>query len=282
MRANSPFARGATSVSAMPPAVDVLDAGSGPPVVLLHSSVSGNRQWRALIADLQDRYRLLAPNLLGYGATPPWAADRPQRLSDQAAVVHAALAGVDGPVALVGHSFGGAVAMRAAVELGDRVRALVLLEPNPVALLALAGRTGAFAEACALREHVQRHGAAGTWPDAAPRFADYWLGDGAWAAMSDARRAAFVAALPPNRHEWDAVTDPDLRLEDVAPRDAPTLVVHDPATRRPIREVVEVLAEARPGWRFHALDDGGHMAPLVRPDLVNPLVEQFLSQPRSS
>lgn len=263
--------------------VDVLDVGAGPPVVLLHSSVSGNRQWKALTAQLQERHRVLAINLLGYGTTPAWPGDRPQRLTDQAALVHAVLGDVEGPVALVGHSFGGAVAMRAAVELGDRVRALVLLEPNPVALLARAGRTDAFAEACELRDHVQGHGDAGAWDQVAPRFADYWLGDGAWDAMADSRRAAFVAALPPNRHEWDAVTDPDLTLEDVAPRDVPTLVVHDPATRRPIREVVEVLREARPHWHVHALAEGGHMAPLVRPDLVNPVVADFLEdQPRSS
>lgn len=258
-------------------AVDVLDAGAGPPVVLVHSSVSGNRQWKALTADLAGRHRVLAINLLGYGTTPPWSGVRRQRLTDQAALVHAVVDGTGEPVALVGHSFGGAVAMRAAVELGDRVRALVLLEPNPVALLARTGRTEAFAEAGALRDHVQRHGEAGTWEEAAPRFADYWLGDGTWDAMPESRRAAFVAALPPNRHEWDAVTDPDLVLDDLAPRDVPTLLVHDPATRRPIRELVEVLRDARPSWHFHALAEGGHMAPLVRPDLVNPVVTSFLA-----
>ncbi len=153
--------------------VDVLDTGSGPPVVLLHSSVSGNRQWKALTAELRDRHRVLAINLLGYGTTPPWPGGRPQRLTDQTALVHAVLADVDGPVALVGHSFGGAVAMRAAVELGDHVRALVLVEPNPFSLLAGAGRTDAFAEACALRDEVRRHGGAGEWAVVAERFADY-------------------------------------------------------------------------------------------------------------
>jgi pimeloyl-ACP methyl ester carboxylesterase len=162
---------------AMGAGVDLLDVGTGPPVVLLHSSVSGNRQWRALIGALEDRHRVLAVNLLGYGNTPPWPARRPQRLSDQAALVHAALAGISEPVALVGHSFGGSVAMRAAVESGDRIRALVLLEPNPFSLLAPAGRHDAFAEICALGDHVHRLGAAGEWSAVAERFADYWLGE---------------------------------------------------------------------------------------------------------
>lgn len=257
--------------------MDVLDAGHGPPVVLLHSSVSGNRQWKALTADLADSHRVLAINLLGYGDTPPWCGTGPQRLTDQAALVHAVLDGIGEPVALVGHSFGGAVAMRAAVELGDRVGALVLLEPNPFSLLARAGRTEAYAEACALRDLVRRHGGAQEWDVVAERFSDYWLGEGTWAVMPAPRRAAFIAALLPNQHEWDAVIDPDMTVEGVAPRDVRTIVVHDPATRRPIRELVEVLRDARPAWRFHALTGGGHMAPLVRPDLVNPVVTSFLA-----
>ncbi len=51
--------------------IDYLEAGHGPTVILLHSSASGNRQWRALISRLSDRYRVVAPNLVGYGQTAP-------------------------------------------------------------------------------------------------------------------------------------------------------------------------------------------------------------------
>jgi pimeloyl-ACP methyl ester carboxylesterase len=57
---------------------------------------------------------------------------------------------------------------------------------------------------------------------------------------------------------------------------ARTLVMSDPDTRRPIREIVELFASACPHWRFHAMAGGGHMAPLTRPELVNPVVRQFL------
>ena len=40
--------------------IDYADDGSGRPVVLVHSSVSGNRQWRVLTEELRDRYRVLA------------------------------------------------------------------------------------------------------------------------------------------------------------------------------------------------------------------------------
>ena len=57
--------------------VDYLEAGSfGPVVVLVHSSVSGARQWRRLMDDLKGDFRVRAVNLFGYGKTPSWPAAR--------------------------------------------------------------------------------------------------------------------------------------------------------------------------------------------------------------
>ncbi len=87
--------------------IDYSDEGHGPPVVLIHSSVSGNRQWRSLTDSLTDRYRVLAPNLYGYGGTTPWPDVAPQSLFAQAQIVLAVCEGLGEPVHLVGHSFGG-------------------------------------------------------------------------------------------------------------------------------------------------------------------------------
>jgi pimeloyl-ACP methyl ester carboxylesterase len=46
--------------------VDYMDVGEGPPVILIPSSGSGNRQWRKLVGELSDRYRMLSMNLFGY------------------------------------------------------------------------------------------------------------------------------------------------------------------------------------------------------------------------
>ena len=87
--------------------IDYTDEGAGEPVVLVHSSVSANRQWRALAQALSDRYRVLALNLFGYGETTPWPGTSPQSLYAQAQLVLALCAHADAPVHLVGHSFGG-------------------------------------------------------------------------------------------------------------------------------------------------------------------------------
>jgi pimeloyl-ACP methyl ester carboxylesterase len=160
--------------------------------------------------------------------------------------------------------------------LGERVGNLVLLEPNPLYLLKQNGQIQAFLESRALRDHVKCFGALGEWPEVAERFADYWLGDGSWNAMPEKRRAVFAESLPPNFYEWDAVMEEQTTVEDCAALSAKTLVVSDDATRLPIREIVGLFTRACLHWSFRTIPEGGHMAPLTRPDLINPIVRAFL------
>lgn len=260
------------------PDVDVLEAGHGPLVVLVHSAVSGARQWKKLMETLAPAHRVLAPNLFGYGRTPPWPGHRTQSLADQAGlVVRAVPDGAEG-ISMAGHSLGGGVAMKAAALLGPRVERLLLWEPNPFYLLNQAGRREAFEEAWDMRAIVRRGGDTGDWTGAAELFADYWAGAGTWAAMPDDRRAAFTEALKPNYHEWDTVmneTTPVAAWVEQLPRR--TLVCYDPGTMRPMREIVEILRAWTP-WEFLEVPGAGHMAPYARPELANPIIAKFLAE----
>ena len=261
-----------------PSKVDFLEAGSaGPVVMLVHSSVSGARQWRRLMDDLKDRFRVRAVNLFGYGKTPQWPAETTQSLDDQARLVEAALPANADPIYLVGHSFGGSVAMKAAARLAGRVTKLVLLETNPFYLLSQSGRLDAFAEAMDLRNCVKKFGALGEWATAAEKFGDYWGGAGTWQDMPSERRIAFAEALKPNFFEWDAVMNETTSAEQWAILlPTATLLVCDPNTVLPIREIMAVLRGSCPGWAYKEVTGGGHMAPLTRPDLINPIVGSFL------
>lgn len=256
--------------------IDYTDDGQGQAVVLIHSSVNSNRQWRALTEALKDRYRVLAINLFGYGETTRWPGTSPQSLYAQAQLVLALCEQAASPVHLVGHSFGGSVALKVASVLGPLVGNLILFEPNPFNLLKQEGRPRAFLESQALRDHVKCFGSLGDWPKVAERFADYWLGDGSWNTMSEKRRGAFVDSLQPNFHEWDAVMEEEATVDEWKRLTARTLLVSDAATRRPIREIAEIFAKACPHWTFRTVPVGGHMAPLTHPDLINPIVSEFL------
>ena len=258
------------------PDIDVLETGRGPLVVLVHSSVSGARQWRKLMDLLAGTYHVKAVNLYGYGRTPPWTNSRTQKLADQAALIESIVpVGVD-DIRLVGHSFGGSVAMCAAAKLGKRVSKLVLLEPNPFSVLRDHGRTQAFAEAERLRDAIKTLGARDEWAIAAEQFADYWGGAGTWEGTAPDRRSAFAQALKPNFHEWDAVMNETTTLQTWAEQlPSKSLVVYDAGTVRPILEIVELIRNAT-AWQTQTVPRGGHMAPLTHPDLINPIVADFL------
>ena len=255
--------------------IDYTDVGAGSAVILIHSSVSGNRQWRSLVESLKDRHRVAAINLFGYGETTPWSGAVPQSLYAQAQLILALCDELNTPISLVGHSFGGSVALKTAALLGEQVEKLILLEPNPFHLLK-AGRLEAYQEAWNLSERVGYALQEGGWYKAAECFADYWLGDGAWMEMPEKRRTAFADALPPIRHEMNSVFNELTDVESWKSLEPQTLVVSDRQTRRPIREIVEVFEQHCPHWTFHYICEGGHMAPLTRPDIINPIVSEFL------
>jgi hypothetical protein len=123
----------------------------------------------------------------------------------------------------------------------------------------------------------KKFGALGEWATAAEKFADYWNGAGTWREMSFDRRVAFSEALKPNFFEWDAVMNETTPMEQwAALLPGRTLLVCDPGTVLPIREITAVLRRSCRRWAYKEVPGAGHMAPLTRPDLINPLVGSFL------
>lgn len=102
-----------------------IDRGSGPPVVLIHGQPGEGADWAPLSDALAGRFRVLAPDRPGWGATGEPATD----IAGNAAWLETLLARRlgDTPVIAVGHSFGGGVALSLAVAHPARVRALVLV-----------------------------------------------------------------------------------------------------------------------------------------------------------
>jgi pimeloyl-ACP methyl ester carboxylesterase len=110
--------------------LDVLVAGEGPRVVLVHGSVLGGaRTWREQL-ELSERWRLVVPNRPGFGASPP--AERGDFEAEAPLV--AELLG-DG-AHLVGHSYGGVIALFAAALAPQAVRSLTVSEPGCLSVAA--------------------------------------------------------------------------------------------------------------------------------------------------
>jgi pimeloyl-ACP methyl ester carboxylesterase len=148
-------------------------------VVCLHASASSGRQWRALENRLTGRYQVLAPDLYGAGDAPPWPDERELSLADEVALLEPVFEAAGESFHLVGHSYGGAVAARAALANPARIRSLVLIEPVLFGLLlAEDPDQPAAREITAVRDDTSAAAERGALESAAERFADYWMGPG--------------------------------------------------------------------------------------------------------
>jgi pimeloyl-ACP methyl ester carboxylesterase len=242
-------------------------------IVLLHCSGSSGAQWRALAGQLGARHRVVAPDLIGYGASAPWSGAR-FGLASEAAPVRSLMGRLDEPVHLVGHSYGGAVALHIARIRPERVRSLTLVEPSAFHLL----RDGEAIDAVALMEivevalDVRLALAAGDLDPGFGRFVDYWSGPGSWAAMPPEKRASFAPQLAKVALDFDALLGDPAGLGDVRDLGLPTLIVQGGATRLPSRCVCRLLRGALPQAKFEMVPAAGHMLPITHRDQVNALI----------
>jgi len=99
-------------------------------VVALHCSLGSGRQWKALADELKRSHRFFAPDISGYGANE-CALDLPLTLAEEIRAIRGTLNDTEGPIHLVGHSYGGAIAFAIATRFpfAHRLRSLTLIEP---------------------------------------------------------------------------------------------------------------------------------------------------------
>ena len=188
---------------AQPPAF-FREAGAGPGVVCLHSNASNSSQWRGLLDLLSPKYRVLAPDSYGAGKSADWASDRVIALKDEVDFIAPVLAAAGDPCCLVGHSYGAAVALIAALAQPGRVRALALYEPTLFSLVDAASPSPNAADGIRQTVHAAGRALDARNPDDAARhFIDYWMGSSSWDHTPDARKPPIAGKTPRHRRkQW--------------------------------------------------------------------------------
>ncbi|MBL8562875.1 MAG: alpha/beta fold hydrolase [Gemmobacter sp.] len=238
----------------------------------LHCSLAHGGAWAGLAAALPE-LDLAAPDLPGHGRAADLAPG--QDLHDEACRVARAAMG-EGPVLLIGHSFGATVALRLALEAPERVRQLVLIEPVLFSAARGMPEFDAFAAGYAAVHSAMTADSA----KAAALFHSVW-GHGDFARLPPAQRDYMAARMP-----LVAAQDPVLvqdRARLVAPGrlealDLPVLLLEGSESPPIVAAIQSALAARLPQARRAVVPGAAHMLPITHPREVAELIRASLGK----
>jgi pimeloyl-ACP methyl ester carboxylesterase len=217
---------------------------------------------------------VIAPDLYGYGGTASWSGRGAFSLEHETAIVRALLDRFDEPAHLVGHSYGGAVALHVARTRGEQLRSLTLIEPVAFHLLRAGDEIDAAAlgEITQIAEEVAGSLACGDYVGGFGRFVDYWSGPGAWTGLPAAKRAVLAGRLAKVALDFHATIQEPTHLEDFRRIVVPALLVKGACTALPTQRICMRLARTLQSISMKTIAGAGHMSPLTHRDEVNDLI----------
>lgn len=267
-----------TSIAASSARVAYSDRGAGEPVLMLHCTSASSTEWRSLCDLLGEEFRPIATDQLGCGRSDPWPGQRPFTLAEEAAPILRIIDGIGHPVHLVGHSYGGGLALRIARERPEMVRSLTLVEPSCFHLLRQAGghEQSLFREITEIADVVRNAVTTGNYGYGMERFVDYWSGKGTWSRMDGEAQTSMSRKLGKVALDFHALTDEPACLEDYAALDHPTLILCGERALAPSRRIVELLADVLPNAVVEEIAGAGHLSPFTHAEAVNEAIHRHI------
>jgi pimeloyl-ACP methyl ester carboxylesterase len=239
------------------------------PMICLHCSGSSGRQWDPYLSTLREQYLAVTPDLLGSTNPGLWPIGAPVTVDDEARALAPLLAAA--PAHLVGHSFGGAVALQMALRWPERVLSLTLYEPVRFSLLlrdAQPENRAIGQSVVAVGRRIGLEVLSGALHAAAARFVDYWSGAGAWHQLGQTRQEAIVQRMPKVRAEFEALFADQVPPGAWRDLDMPVRLIGGTHSPLPARRVLDLLEQQLPAATRITLDGIGHMGPVQAPQRV--------------
>ena len=247
-------------------------------VIALHCSGGGASQWSYLAEGLGGRYEVLAPEHYGCESTGPWTGEHAFTLADEAAQAIALIDRSDDKVHLVGHSYGGGVALNVALTRPDRIASMALYEPSAFHLLRQMGERGAepYAEIAGVARRMCQGVVTGDYRGAVAAFVDYWNGPGSWNALRPSVQRALIRWAPKGPLDFRALIDDPTPAAAYGALTFPVLILRGEHAPSPTRVIAEGLALWLPASRFADIAGAGHMGPLTHTPEVSALIVRHI------
>ena len=222
--------------------IDYDELGDGPTVVLVPGSCSTGAAWRSAISQWENGFRCVTTSLLGYGGTAERRAAFDTDIAHEAEILETVVRRASCPVHLVGHSFGGLVALAVALRNRVPLLSLTIIEAPAAELLRYMGEHQHYRAFRAMTYAYLTAFHAGE-SAAIETMIDFYGGAGAFAALPQRVRSYAVATTAVNILDWASAYGFRLTPASLARIAVPTLVMRGGASHPAVQRANELLAQ---------------------------------------
>jgi len=237
--------------------IDYDESGSGQTIVLVPGSCSTGAAWRPVIGEWNGRFRCVTTSLLGYGGTSERRTKDDASIAYEAEILEAVIRKAGGKVHVVGHSFGGGIALIVALRKRVPLASLTIVEAPAIEFLR---GVGEYEHYRTFRDMTEAYFAAfeGGDKEAVATMIDFFGGDGTFASWPPRLREYAIETTHVNILDWASAYGFPISPDALATVDVPTLVLCGGASHPAMQRANELLSECIPGASFATIERAAH------------------------
>lgn len=245
-------------------------------VILLHGSMSTKNQWLPFERHFSSDYRLIAFDLIGYGDTPPPVVPESYSLKNESEIIDHIVSEVlepNEPYHLVGHSYGGVVALYHAYHHQDRIRSLTGFEPMCFHLLEKSDPV--LLDASLLIDSIQEDISDNRPLDGVKKFMDLWVAPGSTERMTDNEKVIMADYIKKMVIDYRSASEEPLHTSHYNTLKFPVCLIagrQSPDYSMAITALLnQTIKQAEMYWV-----EGGHFSPVTHRNEVNEIIDRFI------
>lgn len=253
-----------------------IEAGRGQPLILVHGSMNDYRGWEVQVLPFAKHFRVVAYSRRYHWPNIAEPADFPYTVQQHAYDLIALTKKLGfKQVALVGHSFGAAIALTAAAQHPEMISKLVLAEPTM--LLPNQSHAADIADRDSLETRVRAAFARGDSVRAVAEFVEWTTGQGSWQKTPPQIRLHRLENSTSLRLQVSGPPDPrELSCDDIGKITSPCLLVTGAETKPYFTGSIQDIQVCLPNARLVTIPKAGHGMPFQNPKEFNKAVLEFL------
>lgn len=245
-------------------------------LMFLHCSNGSYRMFIELIEVLSRQYRILAPDLLGYGSSESWPVNEPYHWQYDVDILLHLLALADTPVHCIGYSYGGFLALEASLQAPQQIASLFLAEPAALHLLRYHPDNVHWQSTREVAMRCANAVASGDLRRAASIYLKFWGNPLMWLLTPKKVKYHVQSKVHKVAKEFFAQESSASNLQQYGAVSQPVLLLGGIKSREAAKAIVTLLSQVLVDNQCHWLADANHVTLFENPKVVLPLIETWL------